>query len=762
MVSSRMNRTLPINSTTACHLAVAVALLIFGSQRTLAADAPAANVPPLRTTLPEAHEYQQQLRKFMATLKAQDFEHGVTGPLIPQPGIKDPEVRYRDFIFTLMGQPLVGSKRGAPAVNAPPRLFTLEGIETPAGVMRTPIYPEAVISLTEWNYPGNVYRGNRGLRLRAFVAASVNMMMLDDFLDRTPTACRSDSIAYQLIHIGAPYSGFKELIPADVQAAYETGLKKLARRIIGWGPKGEEAHLDLVAPVGLWYASQACHDAALTRDVEAYARVLFTDPRYFHPAGYFVGRGGFDAGFAGSCNFFTAWAALGAEWPFAREALERTYRLRAHLILPEPDGKWTGPTHFNTRLSSPASIDQWEWGKMRDVCASLVTDEAAHLVTLPEADVLAKAGAMRAAAFNGQIAENPVKTGNGSSATPYAYFKNDEISSIPWAWRLWASYNFPATLNFGHDLYPAGAFAHRRKLEQEHSPLLKSPFLRDGTFVRDFEKVFTVAKMPGYAAIVHTGPVGDQSADDGFVQYKGPLGLGGGQLSAFWTPATGSVILGRRGGMTRDKTFDDPAQWRLWPIHAVSGCAADGRPFTSARIIRPAVTSEISATGATVTASGIIPAEQLGQTKLLEGRIDFTRTFKLEPDGVTVATRIKGDGHDKLAELYETLPVFLRDPSIQPSATPAVIEIEAGAGSTPATDQWHERVTAVKLSRFDGAVRIIFDKPRRVKLSPADWTDPWFTKATCRNILIDLLDNKDQPGSVKEASVSYRLQPAPK
>ena len=54
---------------------------------------------------------------------------------------------------------------------------------------------------------------------------------------------------------------------------------------------GWRLHLRVV-PVGLWYASQACRNADFTQAVEAWARELYTNPRYFHPAGYFVERGG--------------------------------------------------------------------------------------------------------------------------------------------------------------------------------------------------------------------------------------------------------------------------------------------------------------------------------------------------------------------------------------------------------------------------------------------------------------------------------------
>ena len=174
------------------------------------------------------------------------------------------------------------------------------------------------------------------------------------------------------------------------------------------------------------------------------------------------------------------------------------------------------------------------------------------------------------------------------------------------------------------------------------------------------------------------------------------------------------------------------------------------------------MTSEITPTSGTVNATGVIPADQLGQTGVLTGQIEYTRTFKLEPQGVHITTDLKSDGSDQVQELYETLPVFLRDAGLQPNATPTVIEIQVDGKWIAATDQWHAGVSNIKLTRFDGAVQISFDTPRRIKLAPSEWTDTWFTRAACRNILIDLLDKPDQVQPVPTTSVSYRISAIPK
>ncbi len=712
--------------------------------------------PNTRTNLPDAHDYQRVLRKYMATLTEKDFTHGVSGLVTDKTTDTDPEHLYRHYLMSMMHQPLIGTKRGYPAINAPPARFLLSSIETAEGVMHPPVWPETLVPFVQWKYPGNPYHNNRALKLRAFVTATVMMVMLDDYFDAVPTAGRADRFSYQLVYFGLPYPGFKDALPADVQKAYESGLKRMGTRVLDWGIRGEDIHNDLHAPFGLFCVARAINDPAFTKSVEAYARKFYTNPEYFSPAGYWVQRGGPDIPFNGHANFFAVTTALATDWPFAKEALDRVYRLRGHLILPEPDGKFSGPSHFNSRLGGPASTDQWAWDGARDTAAAMVTDEAAHLARRPTAEELRDAPGKRARAFAEHIRENGV---NGKGG----FLKNDEIISYPWKWRVWMTYNFPASVNPGSEFYKPGAYAHQQELAKKNSPLLKSPFERGESFVRDFGKEFVVARQPGFAAILHTGPIGTQSADDGMRQYAGPMGLSGGQLSAFWTPTTGSVILGQRGGMSNDKSFDAVEAWRTWPNHSVSGVTANGVFFTSARIQKPETTIGNRRGTTKVEVAGTIPTTVVGQEKSIADKYDYTRSFSIDEKGVSVETIVRGDGKEQVAELYEVLPVYLRDAKEQAQATPTTIEFQVGDKWIPATDAFTENVKAVRLTRFKGAVVVTFDRLRRVKLSAVDWADTYLSRATARNVLIDLLECGDKPAALKQPrSVGYRIEPAPK
>ena len=712
----------------------------------------AAGVAEAQARLPQKHDYQRVLRAHMATLTEQDFAHGVTDRLSVQPSSQDPDYLYRNYLLSATIQPLVGTKRGYPSVNAPARIFTLGVIEGVEKVIRPPVWPEPLMTFVQWNYPGNPYHGNRGLKLRAFAWCSLNLMMLDDYIEEQKPAPRGERFAYQLITMGSPYAGFADLLPPDVQDAYRFGIRKLAQRIIDWGIRGEEPFYDLITPVGLWYASQVVGDPGFTQQVEAHARVFFTDPKYFHPAGYFVDHGGCELARGGTTNYFAVWAAVATDWPFAKEAVDRIYRLRAHLLLPEPDGSITGPCQFNALRGAPVSADNWIWDGVREHAAAMISDEAVCQAPLPSAELLAGAAARRAQTFQGQLMENPVQSAGPNG---YVYVKNEDIQGHPWEYRLWATYNFPASVNPGYEFYRPGAYARRVALEQQNPALTKLPFERPGTFVHNFADAFVATKQAGYGAVLHTGPVGHQSPDDGRKPLPEPLGFGGGELSAFWTPATGAVLQGRRRSLTDKETFDKIEEWRLWPIHAVSGQTTAGKVFTSARIAVPQVTPRLTDAGGAVEVAGTIPAEQLGLGQVLPGKLDYQRTFEINQDrlrvSTTLTTAIDQIG-EFVSELYETLPVFHREKGEAPVT---VIEFQAGNEWRPAAAEPMEAVTAIRLTRFNGAVQITFEQPQRVQLSPAEWQDTFMTRAVCRNILIDRRD-------ITRPTLTYTIAPVVK
>jgi hypothetical protein len=577
------------------------------------------------------------------------------------------------------------------------------------------------------------------LKNRAFVVAALDMMMLDAVHERKPPAAanRSDALGGTLLILARSYGSIRDQLPGNVRGAYETGLKKFVLRLQEWGPKGAMTDMDLFAPVGLCYAAKYVNDPDVARIAESYSKRLFTDPKYFRPAGYFVDAGCFDASYNGISLYFTTWAALAGDWPFVREALTKASRLKNYLTLPEPGGKsFYGPSHFNSRTSACSPCDQWGWD-YRNIGAAMTTDEAMYLTPLPSLEELKSVPQKLVRFLNLDLGPIP-------ELKPWSAVLDSGWDRLSWT-----------SMDFAYEYYRKGFYEQRAKLEAENSPLLQPAFARHGNFIRAFEKDFVMAKFGPFGVIIHTGVVG---GDDG--NWHRPYGLGGGALSAFWTPEAGPVLLGRRRGI-QGNTFDIYDEWRVWPTHAITGIAANGRVVSSARTQRPEAMYKISESTAEIEVKGEMPRNH-AQGEVLTGTIGYTRRFVVNKGGLQIESAVKGDGKDKLAELYEVIPVFLGDGYARrpTNVPPTRIAFRVGEQWTDATSDLMLNVGEIKVTRQRGAIAIQFAKPQRVRLSPANWVDGYFSQATCRNIMIDLLGDGTHPVAPVSASVKYRIRSA--
>lgn len=717
-------------------------LTVLVSLQALSRPVPAAE-------LPQKYDYQKTLRNHLATLTAVDFT--ITPlPVSPRENPTEDQ-QYEDWLRLYADAHLYEG-----SANLPPDVFTLRSIESANAVMKPAVNPYHDAQLASWDHPANPYRGSKALRLRAFANAVVDMVMHDQQHEQVPPTWinRSDFMGGTLIWLAYPYMVFKKDLPAPVAAAYEEGLRRFINRINEWGPRGSMTDMDLFAPIGLYLAAQAVGDPKLMDIARDYSKPLFAEPRFFNPAGYFVDNGCFDTSYNGISLYFASYAARVTRWPNVIDAVERAFRLRGHLWLPEPNGTFVGPTHMSSRTSGDPAHDQWGWA-YRNIGAALTTDHALCFVPIPTPEQVAGAPAALAA-----------RLAPKSNATPPAKPPPDQFAK-PWSESHWSDSNFAA------NYYAPGFYPRLKKLASENSPLLKPPFLRKENFIENFGDVLLVARNDKFGVVIHTGPV---SGDDR--RWHRPLGFGGGAVSAFWTRDAGAAVLGRRRGI-QGRTFDTYDDWRIWPIHAITGVTPAGRVFSSARTPRPEYTREInkSKLAAVVTARGTMnktsgqgipitenvdpvgtgPAPVLA-LPTLEGDIQYERVFKLDTDQLAVTSSIQGDGKDQIAELYETIPVYLGDGYDPAKASPTVdISFEVGGKWVPATPEPVDKISAIRIDRAAGAVLITLSKRARVQLSPQIWTDGYQSAATCRNVMIHMID---KPGPSGRASVSYTMTPA--
>ncbi len=701
--------------------------LAFGTGLLMTLSSPAVS-------LPHPKEYQKVIRNYLGTLTEADFT--IRPGALHQPDPADEEQGLKDWLFSVdaaYGQPF------AAALVSPSSTFLLSTIEGAETVMRPSIrsYVEQLACLAAWN-PREVFPEPRPLRLRAFVQAAVDMLMLDEAHAKEKGLRRSDYLGGTLLWMSDAYATAKSDLPEPVRQAYETGLREMAAKIIEWGPTGIQTDMDLFAPISLRKTAKALNDPGLENAAKEYTEKLYAE--LFDPAGYFVDEHCFDSSYNGISLNFATWSAMQSpDWDFVRTALKKAYRIKAHLSLPEPPASrnalnkplYYGPSHYNSRTSSDSANDQWNYA-YRNFSAATFSDDALPFAKIPDSEEL-------------DIARRKV-----TACLESALAASGEAPSEPWRECHWTA------RNYAMDYLPAGTYARLKKLSDEESPLLKLPFERPGSFVENFADKLVVAKFERYGTVLFAGQVGEE--------YEGkPRGFGGGNLSAFWTPETGSVLLGRRRGANTEERSDRPKEWRNLPIHAISGQTRNGKHFNSLRCREPKKQIHVTKDSAEVTVNGTMAS--FPQNHSLHGQIDYSRTFKATAEGVEVSssvTIVKGDARDDIAELYEIIPFFIRDARYQRAEDNTIpsfgIQFKVGDRWQEGSPEPVENVSAVRVERHFGMIEIVMEKPSRIRLSPEEWHDGYQTEAICRNVLIDL-SIPGGPGEVFSTGVRYRVVP---
>lgn len=629
------------------------------------------------------------------------------------------------------------------------------------GGLRVPgfsIQPADTLWWSLWEYPGNPYKGSKAIRNRAFTTVAVDMIMLDKLHESgkhwVNNARRSDFLGGSLIWMGYVYNGVKDDLPAPVQAAYETGLGKFVDRLTEWGPTGITDNMDMKTNVGLAYIAEALEQGPVVEKARAYiARNL----KLVHPSGMIRDAGGLESSYNGIALHNVTWAAAVAkQWPELRKTLDEMSLLKNHLSLPEPDGQNSfGPSHFNTRTGHGSPYDQWS-SDHRDMTAAMLSDHALYLM------YGGKRGRSRGWA-------SPERAPMLAQVDRGIKHINTELVPSESRFAPWVAGWWPGRINYAYDNYSPGFYNRLRELGQKNDPLTNSLWLRPETrFIRAFPEASgeTVPEKDQHAFLI------SKQSDHGAILYSGPLGntkymnFAGGSLSAFWTPEGGSIILGRNGNPVKpDETKVGWADWRLWPTHALSGLTADGKVFTSARLRRRVskVTRETGADSAAITFTGPIGATADGgrtvQDNALPGPLTYQRRMELNREGVRIQTSLAG-GDQQAVELYETIPLFLREMRGQ-KEVPHSVEFCAGGECAPATAKPRAGVTEVRIKRFQGGASILFDNPQTVRMAPETWTDSYQSRAQTHNLLIDLLKSDGKPARLGDVAIAYQIRSLP-
>jgi hypothetical protein len=702
--------------------------------------------PPTRAELPQREAWQKTLHRFLASLTERDLAIDV----VPVPYIEeslDDEGLYRDWLLlgsALWRRPSSPEQPNIDALRHPAEDYLLASIERDGKVWMTPRQypPMAPAWWSSWAYPGNPYFESRACKLRGFVPAAVDMMMLaGDASDASATVPATNLLCntYAFLHA-------IDVLPDEVRSAFEASIVSALRRLEE--PTGDRSgpapppRLALVPRMiaACAYVGRAADDPEVVERAETLARTLVG--RYLAPAEP-IDDEGLDTASAGTSFYFLTWAAMAApeEWTFLRDAVASMADLKTHLLLPEPDLSHAfGPTHFSPWTSTDGFQDA-SAHRHRDVAAAMLATPALCLVfnDRPRQGGTAAPKSGRAMLADIREAFRPgadERSVNALLAAPYAATPKAEwnrtdgqLSIVP----------------YDHDYYRPGTLARFRRAAE--LSVAELPFARTADFIRTFPEGVLATRIGGVGVIIHTGAT-----------VAGPeaTGFAGGAISGFWTPESGAVILGRsRHASAGADDGDTWANWWQWQTHALAGVSADGKPFSTARLPRSGATectTDVGLDRATVRVVAPLEGDAAPDGALV-GRVTYSRTFDIDAAGLRVETAIEGDGRDRVTKLYEILPLFNQAPIERVTAdTVATVYFDIGRGWKPAGDAPVAGVRRVRVDRHEGAVVIEFDRPQTVGL--ADKAGP-----SCHNLLVDLLRNEGVPTELTTAGVAYTIRP---
>ncbi|MCC7517749.1 MAG: hypothetical protein IT578_01040 [Verrucomicrobiae bacterium] len=728
-------------------------------------------------TLPQDHPYQKVLREHLAAFTEADLAVERKKFTVDEEFLKDEE---RAFEAWLALSDLSRPCWERPDFRAPAEHYLLKTIESPEGLrmkigrgrdLPHPTYPAWWAT---WKYPGNPYLGDKALLRRALVMAIADMVVYDRFLESPEAekaiAGRTSCIGGHLLAEAYTYFCAKELLPEPVRKAYEEGMIKMFARLEAKGPDGINENINGKSLVGIAYLTKAVADPALARRCEAYAERMLSTKQVgiVHPVGVVRDAGGIETSYNGILLYDLVWAALATDWPILRESARELTAFKGKLTLPEPDGGyWFGPNHFNSRVGAGDSPnDQWN-ASGRDVGLAMLDDGALYLPVsyrrlpgsrsldprpgLAELPPLEKMQAALRAFVEAQNRETP-----SGAVAPFPLWHEGGISG-----------HWGPMIPYASQNYRPGIYRKLKEFEAKKSELLVPPVTRTSSFTellptedRIFSEAdrntFLLYRRPSFYAMVFSGRLGWHSF----------LNFGGGGLSAFWTPEGGPILLGRSNGYEGNqwKTF------RLWPCNMVAGATARGDGFSTARLRREICKVLYWKQGEEAGAvyGGSLNASldggrvcELGSKGNLKGENYFERTVTLRPRGVEMNVLFKSDGDDRVIELFEVLPVFLRDARRQKDLEPATIEVLAGGEWKTVADAWTEGVERIRIRRAKGGAEIELDRPRRVKAATSveglwETTRPF----EVRNLYLDLL-GKDGETPFPSTEMTYRILPAP-
>ena len=666
---------------------------------------------------------------------------------------------------------------------------------------------------------GNPWYKDPAMGRRAMVVAIVDLMMHEG-LDDVDSFNWFDMKGKAFLGMAEAYRWAGEVMPSDVQAAFETGMEKLIDDLTARGPRAVNTNMDMFALHGAADFYKATDDPDLkAKSIGLVKRALLgfpdgelgtkhkvfaaggRDGGVYDPSG-FIMEGGQPDHFYGGESLYHLMGALAAvtdretatvppDWAFLRTVVEQLQIWRSYQVFHDPANDspyrdqntplFSGAGFAGrTSAGAPAGQNDKPWKKLG--VAATFAPALAHkseyvttqLPTVPEME----------SDISGLLSGMTSKM-----ASPYT-------GAPPSEWSGWS----PWTKSTPY-LPPAGWYSTLTALLTADDPQLRYPSQQPGA---SWNKSFGGPPVgPQYWSYKDTAP--DGRAFGFFVEAQSRQGTYGGwyggKIETFWMEEVGVVLLNRHGKTGCDRTsrtdtnFEDSVCWfnLEWKAgHHVWGRDEGGTGFTTlllrGRTLERTARfrTEQPVPSVTVRNQFNDPSQPTGTAGLsgeqtgteIQGSFVVENEFTAQPRGLRVTHRLASDQTDEVTELWATLPVHLRQysefagPDPQISMAPTSIEYWTGTAwaALPEDQDGNgvpERVTttALRLGRaypIFNAPRYAYlslEAPQTVRLARRAYHDPYQTPTSVRAVHIDL---HGDPGTVKplpaEQQVSYVLQ----
>ncbi len=632
-----------------------------------------------------------------------------------------------------------------------------ESSELKSGQIWVPSHPTTA-NLLGWLYarkqPWNPYAGDAQVARRAAIISLVDLLMNREqirYYHSGEEGCRQPALpgphtgiyGFSLTFNAFTFLKVSEVLPSEVREAWAEGLRWLASALAHARPVGPE-NMQLSAPTGIYYVGLALDDAGLKKVAQERMSELLAQE--FSAAGYMRDAGVPDGSYNGISLHRLAefWAISGSEG-IAR-FLKSAYRLKEYLTLPEPNGTWISPSHFNARCQDGFDNDQYQgrevmFAKEVPGAALFLSPRWAHDST-PETVREKIASALKKRFTRLATAKAWGQTAQGAR---------------PHDWGM--------VLDLPYILYPEADGAELERIVQEHS---QPVILRQDRYTENLGNEFFVVRRPAYGAIFYSGPA--TAGDDGRTNYgnrlKGEggylMGLAGGGLSAFWTPLSGSLLLGRftgrEGYWRKDLAGPDKlviGGWEDWLNNQIVGETMEGKILSSSRTPHPR--SRLSPDGAKLEIKGVIPNALKKQGRITDAEVSYLRTYEFHDDAIACQLVIETNTPLEMKSLYEAIPIVV---SIGKDGEGPLSLRFLDSDGQPVEEIEGRRigVKALELSRYKGTTRIDFQEPVTFAMKSVEITSRQRSWVRGRSFLIEL-PRKLTPGA--PVKFAYRLTPLP-